>query len=362
MSLLFSPHPIASLTLPNRIVRSATAECLASEDGISRPELATMWATLARGETGLIISGHFFVHSSGKAHPEMGGIHTDETIEGLAAATAAVHAEGGFVAAQINHGGMQCRAEELTETIAPSAIEAPFLARSPREMTGAEIEELVEAFAVAAGRAQAAGFDAVQIHCAHGYLGSQFLSPFVNRRDDAWGGTPEKRRRFLEEVAAAVRARVGAEYPLFVKLGLFDGVEGGLRTAERIEITAHLAAMGFDAVEISAGLGGATNITALPAIRRVEDEAYFRPLARRVREACDLPLILVGGIRSRAVMEEVLASGDADFVSMCRPLIREPDLPRRIRLGEAERAACLSGNRCFPKETGLGTACRCGGG
>ncbi len=358
MSLLFTPGTFGTLTLANRLVRSATAERMADDEGRPLPELACLYRDLARGGVGLIITGHMYIHPSGKCHPEMAGIYDDALIPGLAALVEAVHREGGKIAVQINHGGMQCSRETVAGTIAPSAVDAPFLQQPAREMTPDEIAAVIDAYAQAARRAQNAGFDAVQLHGAHGYLINQFLSPFVNRRTDGWGGDLEGRMRFLRSVCAAVRAQVGPDYPLFIKFGMVDGVEGGLALEESVKVVAAMREMGLNAVEVSGGitLGKIQNSKA--AIREATDEAYFRDFARAVRAVTSLPLMLVGGFRSRQVMDDVLDAGDADFISLCRPFIAEPDFPNRLQQGQA-RAACISGNRCWPKAAGEGIACRC---
>ena len=218
---------------------------------------------------------------------------------------------------------------------------------------------LIDAYAQAARRVKEAGFDGVQIHGAHGYLIGQFLSPFVNKRTDEWGAGPEGRMRFLRAVCAAVREQVGREYPVFIKLGMVDAVEGGLTVDGSTEIAAELAGMGLDGIEISGGIGGGEDLNVRPGIRNEADEAYFRYLAQATRPVTPLPIALVGGFRSLSVMEDVLASGDADYVSLCRPLISEPDFPNRLRDEIQQRAACISGNRCWPDELGDGIACRC---
>ena len=362
MSKLFTPAKIGTLDLPNRLIRSATAECLADAEGRPQPELRALYRELARGGVGLIIAGHMYVHPSGRASPEMTGIYSDELIPDLTGLVDAVHQENGRIVVQINHGGMQCGDGSVSETIAPSAVDAPFLQQAAREMTPDEITLIVQAYGQAARRAQEAGFDGVQIHGAHGYLVTQFLSPFVNRRVDQWGGTLEGRMRFLRAVCLAVRQQVGAEYPVFIKLGMMDGVEGGLTVAESVQVVAALAEMGLDAVEISGGIGGPgkRNFNVRPAIRSEADEAYFRPLAQQARLATRLPIALVGGFRSRRVMEDVLEAGDADFISLCRPLICEPDFPNRLRLGLQERSSCTSADRCWPEEPeDEGIACKC---
>ena len=358
MDLLFSPGKIGTLTLPNRLVRSATAERLALPDGRPKPKLRALYQELARGGVGLIITGHLYVHPGGKAHPEMTGVYADDLIPDLAKLTEAVHREGGRIVAQINHGGMQCSSETVEQTSAPSDVGAPLVKRPAREMTRDEIELTIEAYAQAARRVKEAGFDGVQIHAAHGYLIGQFLSPLVNRRTDEWGGDLQGRMRFLRAVCRAVREQVGPHYPMLIKLGLVDGVEGGLTPSESMRIVGELQGMDLDALEISGGIGrGDFNIR--KGIRSAEQEAYFRPLAHQARQATRLPILLVGGMRSKAVMEDVLASGDADFISLCRPLICEPDFPNRLRLGQQERSACISANLCWAEKPGVGIACKC---
>jgi len=345
--------------LPNRLVRSATAEFMADADGRTRPQLKELYRELVRGGVGLIITGHMYVHPGGKANPEMTGIYSDELLPGLAELVQTVHDEGGRVVVQINHGGMQCSRQAAQGTIAPSAVEVDFLKQPAREMTVADIELVIDAFAQAARRAKAAGFDGVQIHAAHGYLINQFLSPFVNKRTDTWGGNLPRRMRFFREVCRAVREQVGPDYPLLTKLGLVDAVEGGLTLAEGLKVVAALESMGLDAVEISAGIGGRTASSIRAGIRSEADEGYFRPWAKEARQVTTLPILLVGGFRSRRVMENVLTAGDADFISMCRPLICEPHFPNRLRQGLQERSSCISANRCWPEAEGTGIGCKC---
>ncbi len=357
--MLFTSAKIGTLSLSNRLVRSATAECLADSDGCPKPELKTFYRELAQGGVGLIITGHMYIHPSGKAHHEMTGIHSDDLIPHLAELTETVHREGGRIAVQINHGGMQCDPQAVPETMAPSAIDAPFLKRPAREMTPDEITLAIQSYAQAAWRVREAGFDAVQIHGAHGYLVSQFLSPFVNQRADEWGGDLAGRMCFLRAVCQAVRKRVGPDYPVFIKFGMMDGMEGGLTAEEGVQVAAALEGMGLDAVEISGGVGGGGDLSTRKGISSKAKEAYFRPLAQQARPVTRLPIILVGGFRSRSVMEDVLAAGDADFISICRPLICEPNFPNRLRLGQQERSSCISANQCWPEESGEGIACRC---
>lgn len=360
MTLLFTPQSFGSITLPNRIVRSATAERMADDLGRPQESFYPFYRKLAEGGAGLIITGHMYVHPTGKAHLEMTGIYSDDLLPGLARLTDTIHTAGGLVAAQINHGGIKNDAESLPEALGPSSLqEAVFISRPARALSGEEIEMLVDAFAQAARRAQQAGFDAVQIHAAHGYLISQFLSPAANRRTDEWGGSFDKRLNFLRAVVAAVRAQVGRDYPVFVKLGMMDGIDGGLTLQDGAGVVAELSRMGLDAVELSGGIGGPRLTNIAKGIRNEGREAYFIRFARAARQMTDLPVMLVGGMRSRPVMEEVLASGDVDFISMCRPLINDPAFPNKLRSGELERSGCISANNCWARETGEGIACKC---
>lgn len=360
MTLLFTPQTFGSLTLPNRIVRSATAERMADEQGRLTEKIVPFYRQLAEGGVGLIITGHMYVHPTGKAHPEMTGIYSDDLLPGLARLADTIHAAGGLAAVQINHGGMKNDAESLPEALAPSSIhEAEFISRPARALTADEIKVLIDAFAQAARRVKQAGFDAVQIHAAHGYLISQFLSPAVNQRTDDWGGSFEKRLNFLRAVVRAVRAQVGPDFPVFTKLGMMDGVDGGLTLEDGAGIVAELSGMGLDAVELSGGIGGPHLTNIAKGIRNEGREAYFIPFARAAKQVADLPVMLVGGMRSRAVMEEVLASGDADFISMCRPLINDPAFPSKLKTGELVRSGCISANNCWAREMGEGIACKC---
>ena len=356
MDLLFTPGKIGNLKIPNRILRSATAERMADDEGRPLTRLKDCWVELARGGVGLIITGHMYVHPSGKCHPEMTGIYSDDLIPDLYEAVKAAHKSGGKIAAQINHGGMQCAEETVEGTIAPSDIEEEFLSQPAREMTTKEISMLIDAYAQAAGRAKEASFDAVQLHGAHGYLINQFISPFVNRRIDQWGGDLDGRTRFLREVILAVRQQVGPEYPVFIKFGMEDGLKGGLKAEEGAKVISWMQEWGLDAIEIS---GGIRSKNSMKGIKSEDREAYFRPLAKLARPLTDLPLILVGGLRSRSVMESVLSSGHADFISLSRPLINDPEFPNRLRSGEVNKSGCLSSNNCWPLNSGEGIACKC---
>jgi len=360
MTTLFSSAQIGTLTLSNRIVRSATAEMMADAHGCPPKELADLYRELARGGVGLIVTGHMYVHSEGKGHPQMTGIYDDGLLPDLRRLTEAVHEEGGRIAVQINHAGRQTRSEDVEQPIGPSDEEVVPPGRGARAMTAEEIGQTIDAYAQAARRAVEAGFDGVQIHAAHGYLVSQFLSPLSNRREDDWGGKLENRMRFLRSVIRACRDAIGPDVPLLAKLGMRDEAHNGLTLDEGAAVIGELAELGLDAVELSGGIAETAGFNILSGIEHGIGEAYFRAWAKRAQIATDLPIILVGGFRSAAIMEEVLESGDAQFISMCRPFICELDLPNRLAAGQPA-SSCVSKNRCWPRHRGDPISCKCKG-
>jgi 2,4-dienoyl-CoA reductase-like NADH-dependent reductase (Old Yellow Enzyme family) len=244
--------------------------------------------------------------------------------------------------------------------VAPSAVGSPGYRELPRELTTAEIDEAIKDFARAARRLVDAGFDGVQLHGAHGYLLSQFLSPSRNMRTDGYGGTVENRSQFCMNVYRAVRAEVGPDFPVMIKLNANDFMEGSTTDEDACFLASALAADGIDAIEVSGGTPGSGKLgAARPDIVGPEDEAYFLPQAQAIRRAApDVPLMLVGGLRSLDVMEHILDSGAADYFSLSRPLIREPDLPARWQKGDRRRADCVSCLGCFgPARKGDGIRC-----
>ena len=342
MDKLFSEGRVGSLVLPNRLIRSATAERMATPAGLVTEPMIDLYRALAAGGAGLIIAGHSYIRADGRAGPTMSALDRDETIPGWRRLVEAVHDEGGRIAAQINHGGRQAMPALDGTPRAPSPVSLRGVTPQPLEED--EIWALVDVCRMAARRAKQAGFDAVQIHAAHGYLISNFNSPFTNRRQDAWGGDVNGRGRFAREVALAVRRELGATYPLFIKLNASDGVEGGISRQDAVQIARRLEGAGLDAVEVSGGTADAIDY----AIRRIQpgQEAYFAADARALKQSLRIPVILVGGIRSFEVASRLLEDGTADFISMCRPLIREPDLPRRWQRGERRAADCISCGLC----------------
>lgn len=359
MGIMFETSTINGMQLANRFVRSATWEGMAAEDGKVTPKLIELMASLAKGGVGLIITSHAYVHPNGQASPWQLGIYSDELNPGLQEMTGAVHDRGGKIVLQLAHAGFFANAKLTGQTpMAVSPVEG--IAKSPREeMTVAEILAIIKAFGEAAERAKSAGFDGVQIHSAHGYLLSQFLSPMFNHRSDEYGGDIQNRARALLEVLESVRTAVGENYPVLVKINCQDFVEHGLALEDSVEVGRMLTGNGIDAIELSGGIliSPKLNPTRV-GIKSEEKEGYFQTEASAFRENIDVPLILVGGMRSFAVAERLINEGIADYISMSRPLIREPDLINRWKTGDFRKAACVSDNQCFaPGMKGRGIYC-----
>lgn len=359
MSKLFEATEINGMRLANRFVRSATWEGLAADNGAVTPKLTQTMVALAEGGVGLIITGHAYVSPEGQAGPWQLGLHRDDLVAGLKSMCDAVHQAGGKIVAQLAHAG-HFAAKALTGQAPQVVSNFEGLSDSPRhELTRDDIHKLVQAFADAAGRARAAGFDGVQIHSAHGYLLSQFLSPAYNRREDDYGGTVENRARIHLEILNAIRGVVGKAYPVLMKINSEDCIENGLSVEDSVAAATLLAEAGLDAVELSGGTLTSGKLSPSRAgINREDKEAYFREAAAAYKRATDLPLILVGGMRSLNVARQTIASGTADYISMCRPFIREPGLIKRWQSGDTAPARCKSDNLCFgPAMKGQGILC-----
>ncbi len=349
---LFSPARLGPLRLRNRFIRSATYDGLADVQGHVTDGQVALFEELAAGGVGLIITGGTYVHAGGQLAPTQTSVSADHTITGLERLARAVHKHGANIALQLFHAGRYAqfvRMRGLTPG-APSAVpEDPYFRGEYEPLPEPQIEAIVESFGEAARRARQAGFDAVQLHAAHGFLFSQFLSPHTNRRHDRWGGPLENRLRFHTRVIQQIQARAGDDFPILLKLGLQDGFAEGLRLEEGLRAAKLLAAAGVAAIEVSLGVKGLgyENAEYRTGINRIEDEGYYRDWAHVVKQAVGIPVMLVGGLRSLSVMQAVLRNQEADFISLARPLIKEPDLIQRWQAGSREDSTCTSCNLCL---------------
>ena len=348
MRVLFKATEINGMKMANRFVRSATWEGMAADDGAVTPKLIQTMVDLAQGGVGLIISGHAFILPEGQAGPWQLGIYKNELIKGLTKMTDAVHEAGGKIIAQLAHAG-HFAIKALTKQ--PPHVVSNFegLSKSPRhELTKKDIKKLVVGFGKAAQRARTAGFDGLQIHSAHGYLLSQFLSPAYNRREDEYGGSIENRVRIHLEIYNAIRNTVGNDYPILIKINSEDYIDNGLSLEDSIAAAKLLTDAGIDAIELSGGTLSSGKLSpSRSGINKEEKEAYFKEAAAAYKKTMDVPLILVGGMRSLNVAEKIINSGIADYISMCRPFIREPGLIKRWQSGDTSPAKCKSDNLCF---------------
>lgn len=342
MSVLFEPYHIGSMELRNRFMRSATTSYWSDERSIVRPEIIRLYRELAKGGVGLIVKGHLHISDSGKAHIGMAGISHDYQVPKLKELTDGVHEHGGTIVAQLNHAGYN----SIVDRAGPSEYQGQ--GWTARALTVDEISGVVDAFGEAAGRAMEAGFAGIQIHGAHGYLVSQFLSPHVNRRDDDYGGDLKGRMRLLNDVYDSIRARVGGCVPVMLKLNSDDFSPGGLTVEESAAVASAICKRGLNFIEISGG--GMDRKQELRARARSGDpelaEADFAGHAEKIRESTKpTPMALVSGIRSLRCMEAILEKDLADLISMSRPFIREPDLVKKLESGQ-QKVSCITCDLC----------------
>ena len=341
---LFEPCMIGGLELKNRFVRSATWDATADVSGAVTPNSVALYEELGKGNIGLIVSGYAFVSAHGQANPGQYGIHNDDMIAGMRRMAKAAHRDGTKIALQIVHAGINSGYLVQKGATLLAFSKMADMNRPHREMTEEDIEGIIADFAKAAVRGREAGFDAVQLHGAHGYLMSQIQSPLFNQRTDRWGGNAENRRRFHLEVVRRIRQAIGDDFPLFIKFGVMDDRTGGLTLDEGIETSRQMVSAGLDAIEVSAGVGQPVQT----AKEGDPERTPFRERAAAVKKAVEVPVIVVAGIRTLETAEDIVTSGDADMVSMCRPFIREPGLLVRWQKGDRAKAKCISCNRCFP--------------
>ena len=380
MSRLFETSGIKSMKLKNRIVRSATLEGLAGDNGLPTEKHFKFYENLARGGTGLIITGLSYVSRDGRVSPVgMLGVDRDEVVPHFKKLVKHVHESGARIAMQIAHAGRQTHKKAIgTDPIAPSPVMDKSTGKTPREMTEGDIERVINSFALAAGRVKKCGFDAVQLHGAHGYLINQFLNPHTNRRTDKWGGSLENRFRFLSEIYRRSREIVGPRYPILIKISAYDKMKNGIKTEEGVLMAEMMDRMGIDGIEVSCGIGedGMSTMRGnFPMDILIDDLGMFRkqplmrfmmkrfgkffmrPLpfsqeynldaAREIKKRVKAPVFLVGGVIDPQRMEEIIEKGDADYISLSRALIREPGFPERIKNGSMEPSKCIHCNHCI---------------
>lgn len=385
MPYLFEATHIKNMELKNRIVRSATHEGMSDENGFPQKPLFQLYERIAKGGAALIITGYAYVSRDGISHLfRMQGIDRDEHIPAYRELVNHVHNHGARIAMQIAHCGRQTTREAAgTQPMAPSPVKDKSLFSTPREMTEQDIERIIEAFAQAARRVKASGFDAVQLHAAHGYLLNQFLSPYTNRRADRWGGSIENRMRIISEIYTRCRSEVGRDFPLLIKINAYDTMKTGLRLEESVIMAKMISDMGFDGIEVSCGImednfstirGDAPLDAILDdwdiyrrknslyrfVMRRLGErivkpalfiEAYNLEAAKEIKAAVTIPVFLVGGMIVPDTIEKIIERGDVDYASLSRALIADANFPNKIRNSNIESSRCVRCNLCMAYST-----------
>ena len=389
-NLLFTEKKIGNTMIKNRFVRSATYESAAEPDGKISEKYSKIITRLANGDIGMIITGMISVSESGKSYKRQASLGSDDTIDAFFALNDEVHKSDTKIFAQLAYGGRQTMLHGKTpHDASPGPRDYMFQVR-PIGMESHEITTAIEAFSAAAMRAQKAGFDGIQIHAAHGYLVSNFLSPLFNRRTDEWGGNSTKRFQLLRRIYESIREAVGPDFPVTAKINISDHMPGGITLEEATEHIGHLAELGIDAVEISCGSiafaaffqsRGKVPVkefsSALPPVLRplirlvlksafperkyIFEEGYNLWASEKVRSVSgDTPLIVVGGFRTPDFMKDVIESKKADFISLCRPFICEPLIVKKWSAGEKRQSSCTNCNKCLAG-VGLNNPLKCYG-
>ena len=378
MNVLFTPQMIGNVELKNRFIHSATYEGMANPDGSVTKDLIKRYSFLSQGGVGLIIPGFMYVHPLGRAYKAPIGIHSNDMIEGLKSLVKAVHDFDSKVFFQLNHAGQQTSPADLGQTpLGPSSsVRDPINFFKPRKMNETEIQDAADAYSEAARRAVKAGADGIQVHCAHGYLINQFLSPFFNRRQDKWGGSSENRFRFLKQVIQAIQEKVPNDFSITVKLNTNDFTpKPGITHELAVEYAGMLKHLGVDMIEVSCGSSIFSYMNMcrgdVPVKEMVQsmplwkkpvawlmiqslkgkydlDEGYNLTAARAIKPVIgNIPLGLVGGMRTMNKMSQVVTNQDADLISMSRPFIREPFIIKKFKDNKKNKVACVSCNRCL---------------
>ena len=343
LKLLFAPLALRGMRLRNRINMAPMVTNYATSRGEATDRLIAYYATRARGGAGLITVEATVVSPNGRSFTHNLCIYDDLYVPGLRSLVDAVHAEGARIAIELYHAGRRTSAAiARSQPVGPSAV-PPRGGEVPRELTLSEIEQIQEDFVQAARRAKAAGFDAVTLHAAHGYLINAFLSPLANKRSDAYGGDLRARARFGLEILQRVRAAVGDEFPIIYRLSGSEYVEGGLTLADAMQVARWYEEAGADAIDVSAGTIESAHIT---SAYMMFPPALLTPLAAGVKEAVSVPVFAVGRLADPQLAEQVLAEGKADAITMGRALLADPELPNKAREGRLDDICpCIACNQ-----------------
>lgn len=335
-NLLFTPITLPNeTTIKNRFFKSAMSEGMGTRDFQPKKNIATLYKRWAEGGTGLIITGNIMVDPKGTAEPGNIVFDKNSNMEILKNWAKQGQQHGAKVMVQLNHPGKQAPKTVSKQTVAPSAVPLGNglnkLFSTPRALTTSEVEELVQKFVTSAKVAKEAGFSGVQIHAAHGYLISQFLSPHDNRRTDKYGGSLENRMRFLKEIYLGMREELGKNFTIGIKINSTDFKEDGLTEEDSLKTIIELANLGLDFVEIS---GGTYERPAMMgATSKSTNQVFFAEYSKKLKQKIDIPVVVTGGIRSINAMNTLLNDNTTDFIGIARPLTIDPNIPNKIKQG-----------------------------
>jgi 2,4-dienoyl-CoA reductase-like NADH-dependent reductase (Old Yellow Enzyme family) len=351
MKTLFDETQLLEMKMKNRFVRSATHDGRADALGHVTQKLIDHYEELAKGGVGTIITGLTNVTDIEKIVPGQMAIYDDSFITEYQKLTAVVHQHDVNIIAQLVCNGAQNSSKNAGVLWAPSAIDGEPTVDGATEMTKSDFQSMKEAFINGAIRAKKAGFDGVQLHVAHGYLLSRFLTPYYNRRTDEYGGNTENRARVVLEICRDIREAVGFDYPVLAKINCDDFMEQGLVFEECKRICKMLEEAGLSAIEISGG--SRLSRPNEGVIRKVtpDTESYFMQYASEIAKELDIPIICVGGHRDINRLADIVNQTPIEYISLCRPFIREPELINRWAGGDMTPAKCISCTKCFSKET-----------
>ena len=355
---VFEPFKLGNLELKNRMVVSAMVTNYCSPDGRATEKFIAYHEHKARGGWGLIITEDYAVTPTAGGFVRLPGLWEDGQIESHRELTERVHRAGGKIAAQIYHAGRETSSAVTgVQPVAPSPVKEPSMPETPRELTVEEIHELVEQFGDCARRAREAGFDAVEVHGAHGYLVGAFASPFSNKRSDEYGGTIRNRARFAMEIIRNIKKKCGEDYPVLYRMSAVEYVPGGLEIEESKVIARLVEEAGADCIHCSQGVYASTHTIIPPAVFPI---AGYVENAAQIKQAVKIPVIAVGRINDVEIAESVLESGKADLVTMARASLADPDMPNKVKEGRADEVirciGCLQG---CAGENGKGNCVRC---
>ena len=344
-SSLFSPGKIGTLVTKNRVIMPSMVRNYADEKGFVTPKYIANIERVARGGVGTICLEASFIRQDGKGFTHELGLHTDDVIPGLKLLVQAAHAHGVVIGPQLYHAGRQTSSKTTgMQPVAPSPIPDPTTNEMPKPLEIEEIRDIVEAYAKAARRAQEADCDFVEIHGAHGYLITQFLSPFSNIRDDIYGVTEEGRMRFVSEVIRAVRKVVGPEFPVTIRISADEMVPNGLILEDSAKVSRRLEELGIDAIHVSSGNYASFNCGYMIAPMSMPDGLQV-PFAEWIKSCVKIPVIAVGKIRSPAMADDIIRTGKADYVAIGRSLLADPDWPKKAEEGRVDQIRnCIACN------------------